>query len=220
MDMGLTVKDVSANGDITYETILGDASVADEPGVMPQVAEAIKASFENIKGLTGTGTISSRGLGKNSDMKLPPGADPKMHQAMEQMQEAFSTITIGFPEEPVGSGARWEVKMPIKSQGMTITQTTTYQLASLEGETLNVTSTIAQHAANQKIQNPAMPGLKVDVTKMTGSGNGNSMINLAQVLPSRATIDSKSEVVMGMNVGGQTQTMTMKTDMNLLLETK
>lgn len=220
MDMELTVKDVSANGDIAYETTMGDASVADEPGIMPQVAEAIKTSFESIKGLTGTGTISSRGLGKTADMKLPPGADPQMRQAMEQMHESFSTITTGFPEEPVGSGARWEVKMPLKSQGMTINQTTTYQLVSIEGDNLSVKSTLAQHAANQKIQNPAMPGLKVDVTKMTGSGNGNATMNLAQVLPSQATMDSKSDVAMAMDMGGQKQKMTMKMDINLLLESK
>ena len=220
MDMELMVKDVSANGDIAYEMTMGDANVADEPGIMPQVANAIKASLESIKGLTGTGTISSRGLGKNADMKLPPGADPLMRQAMEQMHESFSTITTGFPEEAVGPGARWEVKMPIKSQGMTLTQTTTYQLASVEGEALNVTSTLVQHAANQKIQNPAMPGLKMDVTKMTGSGTGNTTINLAQILPSQAKMDSKSEVAMEMDVGGQKQTMTMKVDMNLLLESK
>jgi hypothetical protein len=220
MDMELTVKDVSADGDITYETSMGDATVADEPGVMPQVTEAIKTSLASVKGLTGTGTISSRGLGKSTDMKLPPGADPQMRQAMEQMQESFSTIMTGLPEEAVGPGARWEVKMPIKSQGMNITQTTTYQLASVEGDVLDIKNTLEQHAANQKIQNPAMPGLKVDVTKMTGSGTGDTKINLTQVLPAQATMGSKSEVVMAVNMAGQKQTMTMKMDMKLRLETK
>jgi hypothetical protein len=220
MDMEVTVKSVSADGDITYETIMGQASVADEPGVLPQVAEALKSSIGSVKGLSSTGTMSNRGLSKGTEMKLPPGANPQMHQAMEQMKESLSCSTIQFPEEAVGPGARWEVKLPLKSQGMTINQIATYQLVSFEGDRLTAKSTIVQQAANQKIQNAAMPELKVDVTKMTGRGTGSVTTDLAHLLPLQATIDSHSEMSMGMDVGGQKQTMTMKMDMNIRLETK
>jgi hypothetical protein len=40
------------------------------------------------------------------------------------------------------------------------------------------------------------------------------------VLPAQATMGSKSEVVMAVNMAGQKQTMTMKMDMKLRLETK
>ena len=103
---------------------------------------------------------------------------------------------------------------------MTIDQTTAYQLVSIEGERLTAKSTIIQSAANQKIQNPAMPGLKFDLVKMSGNGAGETTIDLAQLLPAKGTVDSHSELSMAMNTGAQKQTITMKMDLNLRLETK
>ena len=220
LDLEVTVKEVSTAGDITYETAFGNMSVVDEPGVNPQLAEAMKSSLGNVSGLSGTGVMSSRGGGTKADLKLPPGADPQMGQVMEQVNDAFAAFRTQLPEEAVGPGARWEVKQVYKSQGMAINQTATYELASLEGDVLTLKSSVTQGAANQKVQNPAMPGLKMDLTKMTGSGTGTITLNLAQVLPTEATMDSKSDVALAVDMGGQKQSMNMKLDMKLRLESK
>jgi hypothetical protein len=110
--------------------------------------------------------------------------------------------------------------MPLKSQGMTLDQTATYEVASLEAERLTTKSTVVQHAANQKIQNPAMPGLKMDLIKMVGNGSGERTFDLAHLLPTAGTGKLHSETSMAMNMGGQKQAMTMKMDMNLRFEAK
>src|SRR4029077_6613030 len=115
-----TVKSVSPEVDIPYDMVMGEATVADEPGAMPQVVEAMKSALGNIKGLAGTGTMSNRGVNRGTEFQVPPGADPQTRQAMEQMKEGFSNIAIPLPEEAVGAGAKWEVRLPLKSQGMTI----------------------------------------------------------------------------------------------------
>jgi hypothetical protein len=220
MALDVTVKDVAANGDIAFETVLGETSVSDDPGVMPQVAEAMKTALGGVKGITSTGTMSDRGLSKGSETKLPPGAAPQMVQSLDQLKESLANATVPLPEEAIGPGAKWEVKRPLKSQGLTIDQTATYELVSVEGDSLNVKTAIVQHAANQKIQSPAMPAMKVDVTKMTGSGSGDCKLDLTRLLPELATVAAHTEMSMGMNVGGQKQTMAMKTEMNIRLESK
>jgi hypothetical protein len=215
MTMNTTVKDVSADGDITYQMVIGDTSVSDDPGVMPQVAQIVKTALAGLKGMSGTGITSSRGLSKVADIKVPPGTPPQLSQVMDQMKEFFSRVSAPLPEEAVGPGARWEVKMPVKSQGMTIDQTASYQLISTEGERVTAKSSLTQNAANQKIQDPAMPGLKIDLTKMVGNGTGDVTLDLAQLLPSTGTFDFHTELDTGMNVGGQKQKMTTKMDMNL-----
>jgi hypothetical protein len=220
MVMVSTVKSVSPDGDINYEMLMEDASVVEEQGVMPQVVEAMKASMTGLKGLSASGTTSSRGFNKGSDIKVPAGADPQVRQAIEQMRDSLSKFTAPFPEEALGPGAKWEVRMPIKSQGMVIDQTTTYELVSIEGERLKMKTTVVQRAANQKFQNPSMPGLPMDLTKMTGRGNGNLTLDLGQLLPPEAGVESKTEFSMAMDVGGQKQSMTMKMDMNLQFEAK
>src|ERR1035438_495832 len=97
---------------------------------------------------------------------------------------------------------------------MTIDQTTTYELVTLEGERFTTKSAIVQHAANQKIQNPAMPGLKLDLIKMVGNGSSQSTCDLSHLLPSAGTGKVHSETSMTMNMGGQKQPMTMKMDID------
>jgi len=221
MTVDMTVKSVSPDGDITYEMVLSDASVADDPDVMPQVAEAMKSAFANVKGTSGTGTKSNRGFSKGTEMKAPADATPQVRQAMDQMKEAFSNLAAPLPEEAVGPGAKWEVKMLLQSQGMMIEQTAIYQLVSIEGERLTAKSTISQSASNQKIENPAIPGgMKLDLTKMAGNGTGEVTFDLAKLLPPEATMHLHSEVSMGMDMGGQKQPMNMKTELNMRLEAK
>ncbi len=220
LTMENTVKNVSPDGDITYESRITDASVADEPGAMPQTVEAMKSSVGNIKGLAGSGIISSRGFKKDTQMKMPESASPQARQAMEQMWEVLSMIAAPLPEEPVGPGAKWEVKMTVKSEGINIIQKATYEVTSIEGDRVAAKTTATQAAANQKIENPAMPGMKMDLTKMTGQGSGEVTIDLTRLIPPEGSFAYNSDAAMSIDAGGQKQTMTMKMQMNLRVQTK
>jgi hypothetical protein len=218
--MDITVKDVSNEGDITYEVAMGETSVAEEPGASPQIVKAMKSALAGVKGMSVTGTMSNHGFGKGTEFKAPPGADPQARLVMDQMKDSFAQVAAPLPEEAVGPGAKWEVKMPIKSRGMTVDQTATYELVSIEGEHLTTKSTIIQRAVNQKIDNPIMSGMKVDLTKMTGKATSEFGLDLGKPMPSAGTMDSHSDIAMGLNMGGQNQSITMKMDLNLRLEAK
>jgi hypothetical protein len=220
MTLEATVKSVADNGDITYEMVMGDLGVSEEPGVAPMVAEAMKSAFTGVKGMSGSGTTSSRGFSKGFEFKAPSDSNPQARQVIDQMKDSFTELAALLPEEAVGTGAKWEVKMPLKTQGMTIDQTATYEVVSLEGENFKTKSTIVQQAANQKIQNPAMPGIKVDLTKMTGTGNSERTFDLGKLLPTAGTGRVHTDTAMAMNMGGQKQAMTMKMDMDVRFETK
>jgi len=220
MTMEVTVKEVSDKGDITYELVMGDTGIADEPGGTAPVAEFIKSALAGVKGMSGTGRVSSRGFSKGLQFKVPPGTDPQTRQFMDQMKDSFSSVASPLPEEAVGPGARWEVKMPIKSQGMTIDQTAICDLVSIEGDRLTTKRSITQEAANQTIQNPAMPGMKVALIKMTGTGTSQSTFDLGNLLPSTGTTDFHSETDMSVDMGGQNQPVSTKVDLNVQLEAK
>jgi hypothetical protein len=164
--------------------------------------------------------MSDRGFSKGAEIKAPAGAAPQVNQAMEQMRQSFSQLAAALPEEAIGPGAKWEVTMPVKTQGMTIEQTANYELVSIEGERVTIKSTFAQHAANQKIENPAMQGMKLDVTKMAGTGGGEMTLDLAKLLPAEGTNDLRSDYSMALDMGGQKQAMAMKIDLNMRVESK
>jgi len=220
MNMDTTIKEVSDKGDITYELVMGETTLAEDPAGNAQIAELVKAALGGIKGMSGTGMVSSRGLAKGMEFKVPSNADAQTRQVMDQMKDSFSSIAAPLPEEAVGPGARWEAKLPIRSQGMTIEQVITCQLVSVEGERVATKSTFTQNAANQKIESPAMPGLKVDLIKMTGSGTGEATLDLGKLLPVAGTTDLHSETDMAMNMGGQKQPISTKLNLNVTLESK
>ncbi|MBA4150313.1 MAG: hypothetical protein H0X66_19560 [Verrucomicrobia bacterium] len=218
--LDLTVKDVSANGDMTYEVIISDTDVLDDADVAPEIIQATQNSMKGMLGLSTTGTMSSRGFNLSTELKLPPGANAEARGKMEELKASIVAASAPFPEEPIGLGAKWEVKLPVKSQGMTINQSTTYELISIEGDQLNVKSRVTQNATNQKIQHPAAPTMKIDVPKMTGTGVGDANWDLTKLMPTLASMESHSEISMVMNQGGQKQALTMKTDINAHFETK
>lgn len=211
-------KSITATGDIESEMHVGDIEFGE--GGAPQIADAMKASFGGLKGLVITSTLSDRGASKKSEVKLPPEADAAARQSIEQMKDSFLTTQFVLPEEPVGVGAEWQVKQKIKAQGMTIDQTTTLHLVAMDGKVLTVESSIAQSAANQKVANPAMPQLKMDLTKMTGATKGQMTLDLAKILPIEATTTGGSEMVMSAGSGAQASAMTMKAEVSLKIDAK
>lgn len=218
MVMDSTVQSVSAEGDITYEIVMKEASIADGADASADVLNAMKGPLSTMKGMSGTGTITTQGVVKSSNVNLPGGGNPQSRQALEQMKELFSRLAIPFPDQPVGPGAKWELKAPIKSQGMTIEETSSYELVSIDGDRVTTKATMNQKAAKQKIENPAMPGVKLDLTKMSGTGMRELTQDLGKLLPVSGTVASVSDMAFGIDLGGQPQTMSMKLDMNLKLE--
>ncbi len=218
--MVVDVKSVAPNGDISYAVTYDDVSVATDTNTLPAVEAAMKSALAGIKGMSGTGKLSSHGIHLGMQMKLPPNANPQMTQVMNQMKDSFSSSALPLPEEAVGVGAKWEYKTKLKSQGMTIDQTITSELVSIDGDHATMRNTILQSAANQKVQNPAMPGLKVDLAKLTGTGTGTSTLDLSKLLPVSATLDEKTETSMAVNMGQQKQDVDMTMNINIILESK
>jgi hypothetical protein len=214
------VKSVSADGDLAYESIVKDAELVDEPGVLPQVAEASKSAFAKLKGRANTATVSSRGIKKATDVQPPDAADPEIAQTAEQARELVTQGWTELPEEAVGVGARWQVNSRIKVEGLIIERSEIYQLVSLEGGLMTAEIAVTERAANQKIETRAVPGLKLNLETMTGIGRGQLKLDLAHLLPAQASLSHHTEFSMAASISGQKQAITMKRDAELQLEAK
>jgi hypothetical protein len=214
-----TIKNVTPEGDITFDIVMGQAQVADS-GAADPTAAMMKESLSKLGGETATTMISSRGLAKAAKVNMPKDANAQSRQTMEQVQESLGDIVFILPEEAIGAGAKWQVKQTIKQQTMSIGQTTDFELVSVEGDIVKVKSRISQTAANQKVDIPGMQGMKADLNKLTGTGTGNMTVNLGQIMPTQGTADRQIDVSLGVNMGGQKQTMDMKRSATMTLESK
>ena len=219
LPMDVNIEGVSADGDISYQTTMGEVSIAGG-NETPGLGDLLQTTFGGLKGMTASGIMSSRGVIKSADMNVPAGASPQLRQSVEQMKDALSGVSAPFPEEPIGVGAKWEMRQVLKSQGMNIKQTSAYELVALDGNRAEVKLTLLQSAANQKISNPAMPGIKMDLDKMEGAGLGRMTYDLMRLMALSGEVASDSDIKMSMNLGGQKQAMEMKTTTKLRLESK
>jgi hypothetical protein len=216
MTLNTTVKDVSDSGDITFEVVLADTEIAGGD----DTATAMSQALEGIKGLSTTSTMTSRGVVKTMETKGQGATSSTPGQGMDQFNEMLMQMVAQLPEEPVGAGARWQVIAKTKSQGMALDQTATFELVALDGNKAKIKSTLSQSAPKQKVENPMMPGMKVDLTKFTGKGTGEMTLDFTRMLPVSGTAKAHNETVMSMAMGNQRQAMATVIDMDMRLESK
>lgn len=219
MPMDVTVQSVAPNGDISYQSVMAEPGIAEDPNAMPAMVQAMKASLATMKGLTMSGVVSDRGISKQADMKIPDNADPSMRQSMDQMKDSMRNMGAPLPAEPVGVGAKWEVKTHVKSGGIAIEQTATYQLASLEENHWTAKCTMEQTAGNQKIENPSVP-VEMNLVKMNGTGTGTINVDLSKILPLHGNMDEHVDMNSEVKMGQTNQPIVVKMDMNIGMEGK
>ena len=220
LTMDIDVKNISADGEIAYQMVFTDASVDAGTNAADVMAAAMKTALGGMRGLTGSGKMTTQGIVKSVEMKLPAGAAPQLSQTAGQMKDAFASSSTAWPEEAIGVGAKWEYQTKVKSQGLTTDQTITYELVALDGDQLTLRSAITQSAANQKMESPAMPGMKVDLNKLAGSGTANTVQDLTRIMPLTVNLDEETKMNLGMNAGKNKQNMDMKLTMKIKVESK
>jgi len=200
--------------------LFSSVDVVPDKDTPPATAAMMKTALAGLQGLSGTAKMSDRGVVKSMDLKVPPEAGAQLGQTLSQMKDSFSSSSTPLPEEAVGAGAKWEYHTRLKSQGMNMDQTMTMELASIDGDTINLRTSITQNAANQMIENPAMQGMKVDLTKLTGTGTGTTSLDLNHLMPQTASLDETTETAMSMNIGEKKQDMDMTMQMKIVIQAK
>lgn len=214
----VTTKEVSPEGEAQIEIVIDEAGVSKDPAAPAEAVQEMEKQMTGLKGLTMTGAVTDRYFTRTLEAKIPAGTSADQREGMEEMKDAFANAEFLLPEVALGVGAKWEIKKKTKQQGMTIDETIRHELISLDGGKMVVKSTTTQSAANQKISNPIMPELKVDMTKMTGTAIETATIDLTQMLPIKAEVEEKTEINMSLNNGGKKQAMVMKTETQSSME--
>ena len=176
----------------------------------------MEAAGASITSLKGTAIVSSRGVTKSAKLDFSK-VDPGMQQTLGQMTSSVENISMPLPEEAVGVGARWEVRQTLNSGGITMFQKAEYELTSMDASAVSVKVKIDQQAPPQPFANPGLPpGVDATIDKMSGSGTGTMTIRFDSLVPT-STVETLSSMVMGMNMGGQVQSMSTDTRMKMTI---
>jgi len=198
------VTSVSPNGDIAYNYRVSDVKIAEgEEGVNPMVSNAMKTQLEGIKGLSGSAVVTARGFTKKATVTVPEGASPTVKQMLESMTQSAQQFSAPLPEEAVGVGAVWTVATTIEQNGMSIDQTTTYEVLGFEGDAVQLKAVVEQSAKEQEVHPSGVPaGMKVKLISYKGKGEGKTTLQMAQIVPKAAEMALESTNQMAVDSGG------------------
>jgi hypothetical protein len=217
----ITPKGVSPDGDLSYAFQLVDARVDATPGAAREESQALEKELAVVKGLTGTGVVSSRGVTKDLAFALPKGASQVQGQMLEQVRQMLRDLATPLPEEDVGKNAKWDRTTKIDSQMTKVTQKETFVLVELDGDKGKVTTTVSQSAPPQAISPPGMPpSAHARMESLVATGAGSSHFDLARLVPSSEFNGTTTMVIAGDSPSGQTQRMKMIMHLGVTTEGK
>ena len=107
----------------------------------------------------------------------------------DSVRWALFQMTPTFPELPLGQGATWTVQQGILQGGIRVNQLTTFKIAKLEDERIELAVDQLQSAAKQVFQDPGLP-MNKQLTLMSGTANGPLTWNLSELGPRAADLGS------------------------------
>lgn len=212
MDMDLAVSSIAPSGDITYTTEVVGVDLG-ESTLPEEVLAEVRSGLEELVGLTGTATMSSRGevQAARYDQESPTEA---VSQQITQLNRSAQSFSQPLPSEAVGVGARWEVLRRSESNGVEVADRAVVTLSAREGERLTLEIENTQRMLGDAVSLPDMPpGTEATVAYFKAGGSGTQVTELTSLLP----VDGSSALELEMNVemSGEGMNMSMGTEMTM-----
>jgi len=142
-------------------------------------------------------------------------------KAKEALASAHTSSPIfAFPAEPVGPGAKWEVKTNVKTNGMTVGQTAIFQLTSVEGDRISVNKTVdfTMNGTPQMNQNSGAMVMAMGSMKIDGQLTGSSAMDLSKLIPTQANLNGQLAFNMSMKGPKGNQPISAKANLSFTIE--
>lgn len=197
---------------IRYSGEYVDVTMADGEGVEPALRQQMQAELDQIRGATFSAEMTNRGILREAEFD---GAGGDMMQSLEQ---TIDQLGMPLPEEPVGVGARWTSKSQPTMEGITMDQTVTAELRSMEDERVTIHADLEMTAEDQQVEVEEAPGAEVRIVQMRSTGSIDSDIDLTRLLPESAVAETEMNAEMEINAGQGVQAMEQQMEMVLEIQ--
>jgi hypothetical protein len=144
-----------------------------------------------LRGMRGRFDLNRQGIVVDSDVPWSQGQErihPRVAITIGNVRSAIATIPL--PLEPVGIGAVWEVRRPLRIWSAYVTQVARYELKDRQGDRFRVEITIHQTAAPQTAD--LNPRLEMHVRGYELHATGHALADLGLPLALEAKLESSS----------------------------
>jgi hypothetical protein len=206
----LTVTNVAANGDLSFTMAMGGVS-APPAGGDPALAATLQSMDADIKTLKGTATISDRGVKRASTFDTSKVTNPQFKETLDSLRSVMENVSMPLPEEAIGVGAKWEIRLAIAASGLTMFEKLVLEVVSIDGKVITLKVSGDMTAPPQTMNNPALPpGAEARVLNSSGTVSGNQTLRLDELI-SPSVLNNQINMDLQISMNGQIQTMSMKT---------
>jgi hypothetical protein len=210
MTLKLDVADVTASGaaDVRAEIVQVDV---DTVGANPMLLAPLRAALAPMQGVVVSYRVAPNGQVEQVSLSENAPVGTPVAQALGSTEQ----LSVAFPAEPVGVGARWKAMRTVQQNGVTIQQTMEYTVASLAADSVVLDLAVVQQAAEQTFAVPgAPPGTEATLRSLDGRGTSSVVIHFARVQP-QLTMTLKAVMAMDLTVGAESATMNQTMTMDL-----
>ena len=198
------------DGTATYTFTYGEIGTVAGADVDPAVAKQYETALQSMQGLTGTGSIDTRGNVGESTLDTSKVTDPNLKATLDSVTSQISSMTVPFPKGAVGIGARWRAVRRTVINGITTDATTTYVLESRDGAryALDIVQEVTAPAGPVDI--PGLGAARAEVVDYQMENTGEVEGDVTAMLPTSSTISGEGDIRMKVIEGGKTSDLVQK----------
>lgn len=143
MTMVTTIDEVTDSQiTVSFEYRDISADLPDSAGAAAQ--QQMDQALDAVEGVSGTLTMTPSGQVVSTHFAVPDDAPPTISSMLDQLANQSAQVSVPFPSEPVGEGARWQVETKLGIASLTTHQTATYTLDSVDGDDYSITVHLEQ----------------------------------------------------------------------------
>lgn len=160
-------------------------------GVTERQMQEVEQGVDALRGMRGRFDLNGQGIVIDAEVPWAQGQErihPRVAITIGNVRSAVATIPL--PKEPVGIGAVWEVRRPLRIWSARVTQVTRYELTDRVGDRFRVAITVHQQAAKQVAD--LNPKLEMHVRGYEMRARGHALADLSLPMALEASLESSS----------------------------
>lgn len=204
-----TVDGVEPDGSFRVSTVWERTEIGEGGSGPPEIAEAMRSSFQQLDGLHMTQRMGP--TGRVQDARITSESSAELVSVLDSLQQNMRQSQVSLPEEPVGPGARWSITVSMVSSGVPIDATSTYTLRSIDGPVLTMDNEISMSADFKSMMANLPPGSSASIDQFGASGGGQLRWDLRELF---ATGDTHYKMHMAMSASAGEISMPVVMDMD------
>jgi hypothetical protein len=198
-----TIQSVDGAGNATMGFAYGAPTVG--TGGDRQVAEQLEQTLPALAGIGSSITVDPRGTLVDGALGVSGEASGGA-EILASLNDQLAQLSVPFPEEAVGVGARWRARATLDLNGVEVRSTFVYTLRGRDGGRIELSVRITQTARDQPVESSALPsGTDVRITSYKNKGRGSVTFDLAQVLATQSEISLSGRHVFAVEQSGDEQ---------------